>query len=64
MSKKVSTCLYIDRGILETARSVGLNVSKVAENGLIDAIGRLTGTVPGTILQSRPPELVEARAGI
>jgi post-segregation antitoxin (ccd killing protein) len=43
MNKKVSTCLYIDRGILETARNAGLNLSKVAENALVDAIGRLCG---------------------
>ncbi len=46
MGNKVSTCLYIDRAVLETARQVGLNISKVAENGLIEAVGRLTGTEP------------------
>jgi len=43
MSNKVSTCLYIDKGVLETAKQVGLNISKIAENALIGAIGRLTG---------------------
>jgi len=43
MSNKISTCLYIDRGVLETARQVGLNVSRVAENALVEAIGRLAG---------------------
>jgi hypothetical protein len=32
MGNKVSACLYIDKGVLEAARQVGLNVSKVAEN--------------------------------
>jgi post-segregation antitoxin (ccd killing protein) len=45
MGDKVSTYLYIDRGILETARKIGLNVSKVAENGLVEAIARLDGSV-------------------
>ncbi len=43
MSRKVSTCLYIDRAVMETARRVGLNVSRVSENALIEAIGRLRG---------------------
>jgi hypothetical protein len=41
MGGKVSTCLYIDRGILETARQMGLNISKVSENALIQAIRKL-----------------------
>jgi hypothetical protein len=44
MSKKTSTCLYIDKNVLETARLVGLSVSKVAENGLKDAVARLRGS--------------------
>jgi len=64
MSKKVSTCLYIDRAVVETARDAGLNISKVAENALIEAVGRLTGTEPGTGLKSRAPVIVEGRAGI
>lgn len=42
MENKVSTCLYIDKGVLETARQVGLNISRVSENALKEAIGRLT----------------------
>ena len=42
MGGKVSTCLYIDKDILEAARRIGLNVRGVAENSLIDAIGRLS----------------------
>ena len=48
MGNKVSTCLYIDKGVLETARQVGLNVSKVAENSLIESIRRLRDPEPET----------------
>jgi len=40
-SGKVSACLYIGRDVLETAKRLGLNVSRVSENALIAAIGRL-----------------------
>ena len=40
-SGKVSTCLYIGRDVLETAKRLGLNVSRVSENALVEAIGRL-----------------------
>jgi hypothetical protein len=61
MSMKTSTCLYIDRGVVETARNAGLNISKVAENALVEAIGRLTGQKPATSLNSLPPVSVEGR---
>ena len=48
MGEKVSTCLYIDKRVLEKARAIGLNVSKVSENSLIEAIGRLGGSKPET----------------
>jgi hypothetical protein len=35
MSNKTSTCLYIDKGILETVHRMDLNISKVSENALI-----------------------------
>ena len=40
---KVSACLYIGREVLETAKESGLNLSRVSENALIEAIGRLHG---------------------
>jgi len=58
MSNKVSTCLYIDRGVLETARQMGLNISRVAKNGLIEAIGRLTRAKPATGTNGSPGETV------
>jgi hypothetical protein len=32
MGSKASTCLYLDKKIVETAKQAGLNVSKVSEN--------------------------------
>jgi hypothetical protein len=61
MGNKISTCLYIDRDTLETARQAGLNVSKVAENSLIEAIRRLTDPKPETSLSSQPKHDVEGR---
>jgi hypothetical protein len=57
----VSACLYIDRGVIETARNAGLNISKVAENALVEAIGRLTGQKPAPSLDSQAPVSVEGR---
>jgi hypothetical protein len=61
MGIKVSTCLYVDRYVLETAKQVGLNISKVSENALIEAINKLTGTKPETSLNSPPPVDLEGR---
>ncbi len=41
MGSKKSTCLYLDAEVVETARRMGLNVSKVSENALKEAIRRL-----------------------
>jgi hypothetical protein len=52
---KVSTCLYISREVLETAKKSGLNLSRVAENALVEAVGRLRGTEtrngPGNVVR-------------
>lgn len=40
---KVSTCLYLSREVLEAAKKSGLNLSRVSENALIEAVGRLRG---------------------
>jgi hypothetical protein len=52
---KVSTCLYISRDVLKTAKDLGLNVSKVSENALVEAVGRLQGTEtrngPGNVVR-------------
>ena len=61
MGNRISACLYIDREILETAKKVGLNVSRVSENALAEAIGRLSGAEPETVLKSRTPDVVEGR---
>ncbi|UCE15788.1 MAG: type II toxin-antitoxin system CcdA family antitoxin [Candidatus Bathyarchaeota archaeon] len=54
MATKVNTCIYLDRKVLETAKRVGLNVSRVSENALVEAIGRLRGMEAETGLKSRP----------
>ena len=52
---KVSACLYIGREVLEAAKKSGLNLSRVAENALIEAVGRLRGTEtrngPGNVVR-------------
>ena len=45
---KVSTCLYIGREVLETAKESGLNLSRVSENALIEAVRRLHCPEPET----------------
>jgi len=52
MGSKRSTCLYIDTEILETAKKIGLNISKVSENALKEAISRLSDPKDGTALCS------------
>ena len=45
---KISACVYINKDILQAVHRIGLNVSKVAENGLVDAIARLDGSGSAT----------------
>jgi len=61
MGSKTSTCLYIDREILETAKRMGLNLSKVSENALKEAVCLLHGPKPATGLCSPPPKFSEGR---
>ena len=61
MGSKVSTCLYIDRAVIEAARQLGLNLSRVSKNALVEAIGRLSGPEPGMGLESRARGDVEGR---
>lgn len=53
MVKKKSTCLYLDPQIVETAKELGLNVSKVSENALKEAIERLSRTKKEDSLRSQ-----------
>ena len=41
MGDKIATCLYMSREVVEAARKVGLNLSKVSENALVESISRL-----------------------
>ncbi len=57
IGKKKSTCLYLDKKIVGTAREMGMNFSKVSENALKEAIERLMGQKPEPGLESpAPPE--------
>ena len=53
MGNKVSACFYINKEILETAKQVGLNLSKISENALVEAVRRLSDPEPETSLRSR-----------
>jgi integrase/recombinase XerD len=59
MVTKVNTCIYLDKEVLENAKRFGLNISRVSENALIEAISRLTEPERGTALGS--PARVEGR---
>jgi site-specific recombinase XerD/post-segregation antitoxin (ccd killing protein) len=52
MGNRKSTCLYLDNKIVETAKRAGLNVSRVSENALVEAIARLTEPKHETGLRS------------
>ena len=54
MVTKVNTCIYLDRKVLENAKKIGLNVSRVSENALVEAIGRLGGPERGIGLRGVP----------
>jgi post-segregation antitoxin (ccd killing protein) len=43
MGKSVVTSIRIDEDVLREAKALGLNVSKVAENALKEALRRLKG---------------------
>jgi hypothetical protein len=55
---KVSACLYIGRDVLETAKRLGLNVSRVSENALVEAIRKLDGPEAGKEAVGSPGLLV------
>ena len=61
MGKKRSTCLYLDTRVVETAKEIGLNVSRVSENALIEAIEKLRGPKPEAGPKSPSPSSVEGR---
>ena len=44
MGKKKKTLLYLDSDVAQKAKDLGLNLSKVSENALKEAIRRLEGT--------------------
>ena len=46
MGRRIVTSIRIDEKVFRKAKELGLNVSKVAENALIDMIKRITGSEP------------------
>ncbi len=46
VGSKKSICLYLNKEMVDTARRMGLNVSKVSENALAEAIERLKEPKP------------------
>jgi len=52
MGRKKSTCLYLDAKVVENARRLGFNISKVSENALKEAIERLRSPKQETDLNS------------
>ncbi len=54
MRIKKSTCLYLDAEVVETAREMGLNVSKVSENAMVEAIRRRGGPEKGDDPRNKP----------
>jgi integrase len=61
MGRKVNTCVYLNREIVEAARRLGLNVSRVAGNALAEAVGRLAGTERAAGLGGGSLNYVEGR---
>lgn len=47
MGRAIVTSIRIDEDVLRRAKEVGLNISKVSENALKEAIARLEGPVRG-----------------
>ena len=43
VGKKVKTTLYLDKEVVEKAKEIGLNLSKVCENALIASIEAMEG---------------------
>lgn len=54
--KKDNVMLYLDPNVVREARELGLNLSKVCENALKEAIRRLKGENPQNNLDSKLSE--------
>ena len=54
MGKRKITTIRIDQEILAKAHDLGLNVSKIAENALKDAINRMEGSNSQEGLKTSP----------
>lgn len=58
--KKENVMIYLDQKVVKEARELGLNLSKVSENALKEAIRRLKGENPSNILNSQLSDLSES----
>jgi hypothetical protein len=61
MGTKVKTTLYIDKEVVQKGKDFGLNISKVAENAIKDAIVKLEApsTQMGQLKESKPPKRLD-----
>jgi len=50
--KKKNVVIYLDPEVVKEAKELGLNISKVCENALKEAIRRLKGEYPQNVLNS------------
>ena len=57
MGHKRLTTMRIDGDLLKKAHDLGLNVSKITENALVDAINRMEGVY----IQDKPEKSVDAQ---
>jgi len=51
--RKKNVVIYLDPEVVKEAKDLGLNISKVSENALKEAIRRLKGENPKNILNSQ-----------
>jgi post-segregation antitoxin (ccd killing protein) len=47
LGKQVNVTIYIDEDVVKEAKEIGLNISKICENALKEAIRKLKGKNPG-----------------
>ena len=67
MGKRVNVTIYVDKDVVREAKEVGLNISKVCENALKDAIRRLKSenckNTPGVGFEPTRPDWATGSQG-
>ncbi|MGF3573720.1 MAG: type II toxin-antitoxin system CcdA family antitoxin [Candidatus Bathyarchaeia archaeon] len=61
--KKKNVMIYLDPKVVEESRELGLNISKVSENALKEAIRRLKGENCQNILNSQLSDDFSSESG-